>query len=157
MNLEAFEKKINDSIPSDWTRFDYPVQYLSMNNDTEDFSEFVYESGALYKPDIDISMVWGRKLVSNYIEGWVEQFPKKHAFSISVIARYRGVPIKEMVYVWVDEGRHCLPSPKYDEDGTYYITEDMLGVAEVIYNLTQPAYPYSTLRDALSRAGIEVR
>jgi hypothetical protein len=67
---------------------------------------------AVYRPDVALSLEWGRDVTTHFTEEWVTRFADPEgAYSSNVELRYGGEVIYRWVLVQVDGGRTAMPMP----------------------------------------------
>ena len=67
---------------------------------------------ATFKPDVSITMRWGRSCNSEFREDWTDKFLNKEAASEYVEIFFSGSPVLREIYVSVDGCKGILPMPK---------------------------------------------
>lgn len=68
-----------------------------------------YDTIAVFKPDLSISLAWAIKVTENFQEPWANKFPDPHAASYYVDMRYHGMLVHRVLFVAVDGFRAMLP------------------------------------------------
>ena len=96
MQLDELLKTVEASTPDDWYKSQYPT--------------FPKKHGhsylAVFKPNVDISLVYGAIVNEHYQEKWLKKFSDKSpGKSVTVELRYCGSPVHLWTFVYVDGGR----------------------------------------------------
>ncbi|QDV68017.1 hypothetical protein Poly24_17230 [Rosistilla carotiformis] len=112
---------------------------------------------AVYKPDVDITLVFGASDGDSFDEPWVQNFPAPTATARLTCVRYRGVIVDESRSVLVDGGRYLLPMPEVDGNGGFFVNADAIPRARLMFDLYGSGGVHQTLDEALERAQLEVR
>jgi hypothetical protein len=108
MKLDEILKAVVTSQRDDWCQVK-GGHLLDHEPGTDDFSP--YDALAVYRPDVAISLVWGRTEGRDFREPWANRFPDPSASMVWFDIRYHGAPILREVMVAVDGSRCYLPLP----------------------------------------------
>ena len=111
---------------------------------------------AVFKKDVDITLVYGADVTKDFSEPWTEQFPDTSAHSVSVGLQYRGQLVYEWVFVVVDGGRYLLPMPERLGQDQFQLSTAKLPLARLMFALYGPGGVHSSVEDALNRGRVAI-
>ena len=158
MTFEQIQEILAGSSLDEWkvneceNIFKWEINEASVSNPLKPIT---HSSIAVYKPDVDITLVWGAK-IDDFQESWTLLFPDPNAYTIAIELRYRGVVIDSLVGIRVDGSRYLLPYPESDGKGGYQINKNKLqGIPELLFQLDSPGI-YKTLEEAFTLADVRI-
>ena len=158
MTLDHLLKTVNGSAAADWYRMETHTVYgweHGQKHGQNYLEPKTHSKLAVYKPDIDISLVMDATVNDPFVEPWVQKFPDKHAVSVAVQLRFRGSLVYEWVFVAVDGARYLLPMPKV-VGGGYQVPQAEMPLARLLFELYGVGGVHPSADDALKRAGVAV-
>lgn len=163
MELHDLILTVESSSSDEWHRMDHHTLHgwewgdRNINGEMYPYIEpKTHHNLAVFKKDVDVSIVFGADVIKDFAEPWVQAFPDPKASSILVVLRYRGQVVFEWVFVVVDGGRYLLPLPKPLGNGQYQFAQDKLPFARLMFALYGQGGVHHSLEDTLKRAGVTI-
>ena len=127
----------------------------------------VFYSGAhAHRGDVDVVLAWGAESATDKNrnlkkEGWVTQghFPDPEAPPTEVVLRYRGQPIEDWSFVYLDGHRLLVPIPEPVVAGTtvtgYYLPREKQAIGNLVFGLFVDDVTWPNLRAVMDRCGVK--
>lgn len=158
LDLQTLIDTVDNSTSADWQKLDiHPVRGWEhgQNQGGNYIAPLIFDSVAVYRPDIDITLAIGSTVVEDFAEPWVQTFAAQNASSVAVWLRYRGVPVQEWVCVVVDGGRYLVPLPRPVANG-YQVTQADMPRARLLFDLYGAGGAHQDVDSALAHAGVTI-
>ena len=159
MNLSTFLQTIENSTVGQWHKTDVQNVFqweCGKTNGQNYIAPKTFETLAVYKEDIDISLVMTGTINENFSESWTQPFPDADATSVAVFLRYRGAVVYQWVGVIVDGGRYLMPMPEANGNGGYKVQRSSMPLARLLFGIYAPAGVHAQVEEALQRAGVPI-
>lgn len=160
MTLDTLIDTVKSSHSSDWTVMEATTVHSWKHGIYSGEYRLIPEqhtNHAVYKPDVDISIVWGATENDDFQESWTQKYSDPSARMVHVEIRYKGNAVKRDLAVYVDGSRYLLPLPEYDsQNNRYIIKQDDIVFGRLLFQLYGPGGSASTIEDAFSWADIKV-
>jgi len=160
MKFNEILKILSESSYSDWETNQCENIYQWETNSAPQSNPLMpltHSNLAVYKDDVDITLVWGAK-IDDFRESWTDLFTDKSAYTIAIELRYRGVVIQSWFGVRVDGSRYLLPLPSLNIKRDYEINRDKLQEFwELIFRLDSHGESSEKLATLLKTANINVK
>jgi hypothetical protein len=158
MTLDELLQMVESSDASGWHKFEVGTVYgweYGQKGGQNYLEPKTHDVLAVYRNDIDISLVFAATVNEDFAEPWCQKFPSAKAQSVAVWLRYRGQLVYERVCVVVDGGRYLLPMPEH-VGGTFQVHQSQLPIARLLFDLFRPGGPLGPLESVLNVAGVAV-
>jgi len=138
VTLEEILDAVLASHPADW---EYIADWRGDSNPER----------AVLRPDVSVSLEWGRTVTDPVAEPWTARFADKHSVGLNVDVLYHGAVVFRDYLISVDGGRCILPHPKVDEARGWTATKRQEALARAVHSLAGGSYDFD---DYLRRSGI---
>ena len=113
-----------------------------------------YPIVAAYKPDLNLTISWGRARSDHFAEPWATKFADSHATSSYLEVYFASALVFRTFYVTVDGGRADLPVPS-ERDGILTVSREDDALIRAISTLQGPQR-LEMYDEYFRRAGIRV-